>query len=296
MDELTATTTIRKGQRFDDIVLLLTPMTLLDLTLFAIPIIVFARYGFSSYVSGHSLVEDWTLGSAANVLNSKFYTSIIVRTLITALVASLLTLLLSLPSALAVRRLKTKTRGIITSLLMYPFMVGGVIRSLGWVALLRESGPLNTVLKDLHLIQAPLKILNTNSAVILGIVSIELPLLIIIISASLESIDPSIEQASLNLGASEFTTVMRVLVPLALPGIGAGTILVFIQSMNTYVSSRLLGGPTLPMLSTQIYDELTSNMNWPRGAVLSIILVSLIIVVTLISSRIFAPRHLRRNQ
>lgn len=274
---------------------LLAPTLALDALLFVIPLVLFFRYGLSAYVPGQMFGEGWTFSTLGMVFTSDYYLSIMRRTFATAIVATILTTIIAVPASLMIRRTRPHIRQLLISLLVFPFMVGGVIRSLGWVALLSENGLLNRTLMQLGIIEGPLKILNTNASVVLGIVSIELPLLIIIVNASLESVGRDVEEASENLGASEWETIIHVTLPIALPGIGTGAVLVFIQATNTYISSRLLGGPTLPMMAPAIYDELTANMNWPVGSALSLLLVLITIAVTALSSRAFTPKYLNRS-
>ena len=159
------------------------------------------------------------------------------------------------------------------------FLVSAVVRSYGWMVILGTNGLLNQLLQSLGLISAPLKILNTETAVIIGMIHLLVPYMVLSLVGVLQSIDPNVEYAAYSLGASPLQTFSKVVFPLSLPGIISGCVLVFTMSMTSYVTPKLLGGSKFRMMATMVVQEINVNFDWGAASAISYILLAVILLV-----------------
>lgn len=215
------------------------------------------------------LTNQFTLDNYANLLNP-VYLKVFGESFLVAIATTALTLLIGYPFAYATAKFSPKVRSFIILLLMAPFWINSLLRLNGWIIILKANGPINNILLSLGLIDEPLKILYNNGAMMLGMVYALLPFMITSIYNSVEKLDWSIIEASRDLGASPFKAFCTVTVPLTIPGIVAGCVLVFVPSMGLFFISDLLGGAKSLLLGNLIKNELMQARNWPMGATLSI--------------------------
>ncbi len=166
------------------------------------------------------------------------------------------------------------------NLVMLPFWTSFLIRTYAWMFLLRDTGLINSMLMGLHLVKQPLPLLFNTGAVILGLVYGYLPFMVLPLYATLEKLDPSLLDAAADLGASPLVTVWRVVLPLARPGITAGSLLVFIPCLGAYLTPDLMGGGKTVMIGNLIQNQFTTARDWPFGAALSLLLMVLALLVT----------------
>jgi putative spermidine/putrescine transport system permease protein len=174
-----------------------------------------------------------------------------------------------------------------------PLFVGNAVRAAGWMTVFGNKGFVNATLMGLGVIGKPLEIMFTEKAVVIGIIAVNLPFMVLSLQSVIEGIDRSVEEAAFSLGAPPLAMFRRVLWPLALPGILAGTILTFILAMNAYATPFLLGGPLFKMMAPLIYNEFTQKTNWPFGGALAFILMSVTLGLTLLANLILQRRWTR---
>ena len=258
---------------------LLAPPLALLLVLFVVPVLylfwVSLHPGSTSELYGATL----TLRNYADVLGDSFYLTIIGRTLGVAAVILGLCLAIGYPVAYFVALLPPRRRMFAILLLLFPLMVSNVVRAYGWVALRELRGVVNTTLHDLRLIDAPLDLLYTPSAVVVALLTILLPYMVISIANTLAALDRRYLEAAQALGASPVRTFLHVTLPLSTPGIASGTLLVFLLTLSAYVTITLLGGPRSKLLVSMIYDSVTA-FQWPRAAALAFVLLALALAFT----------------
>jgi putative spermidine/putrescine transport system permease protein len=177
-------------------------------------------------------------------------------------------------------------------LTLFPLLVGNVVRAAGWMALLGRDGAINAALQGLGLVgEEGLRLLYTPGAVIIGIVAVVAPYMILTLAAVIEGIPRQVEEAAANLGAAPMTAFRRVVLPLALPGVVAGCVLVFILCMNAYATPVLLGGPSFKMMAPAVYDQFVRGTNWPFGAALAFILLVVTLVLTVVGGAFLGRRY-----
>lgn len=201
------------------------------------------------------------------------YIHIFLRSVRLALTNVLITLLICYPAALWVVGLPPRLRTFIVFMITLPFFVSLVVRLFCWVLILRPSGFLNAALMGLGVISEPIDIIFTETAVLIGMAYVLLPFMFLPVYASVEKLDRSLLQASADLGASPRQTFLRVTLPLTLPGIAAGAVLVFIPSLGNFIVPDLLGGAKVVMIGNLVEQQFLSARNWPFGAALSVMIM-----------------------
>ncbi len=170
-----------------------------------------------------------------------------------------------------------------TLIIIAPLLISVVVRSFGWVVLLGPGGMVDRALSAFGLHEGGL--LYTGAAVSIGMVHVLLPIMIISISSAMNGIDPAVIRAAVNLGASPLGALLRVLVPLSIPGVAAGTAIVFSLTSTAFVTPMILGGATRHYMSTLIYQNAMVTLNFPMGGALAVmLLVTILIAVTLITA------------
>jgi spermidine/putrescine transport system permease protein len=201
-----------------------------------------------------------------------------------AAVATALCLVLAFPLALFIARSGVR-KNLYLSLVILPFWTSFLIRTYAWMFLLRDTGLINTLLQGLGLIHDPLPLLYNDGAVILGLVYGFLPFMVLPLYATLERMDPGLAEASADLGARPLQTLWRVTLPLCAPGIRAGSILVFVPCLGTYLTSDLLGGSKTILIGNLVQNQFTSARDWPFGAAASLALMAVAMGLLLAARR-----------
>lgn len=231
-----------------------------------------------------STIQSDGLANFIKFLTDSFYLDILWNTLKVSLQVTLIALLLGYPTAWFMARTQSRIKNILMIIIIFPFLVSAVVRSYGWMVILGNKGLLNQLLQGIGLIDAPLKIMNTSTAVIIGLVHLLLPYMILSITSVLQGIDRNVEYAAYSLGANPVQTFFKVSLPLSSPGIISGCILVFTLSMTSYVTPKLLGGARFRMMSTMVFQEINVNFNWGFAAAISYILLFAILIVLMVSN------------
>jgi putative spermidine/putrescine transport system permease protein len=272
---------------------LIVPASLLVLGLLVAPMLLMLRISLNQFSPTQLMVEAMSTENYVRAVTDPYYQQVLGTTLGIALLCTLLTLILGFPAAYWLARIESRWKSVLTILTLFPLLVGNVVRSAGWMALLGNDGLINTALLWLGIIAAPLKLMYTPQAVIVGIIAVVLPYMILTLASVIESIPRNVEEAAANLGARPVTVFRRVVLPLALPGVAAGSILVFVLCMNTYATAILLGGPQFKMMAPAVYDQFIRANNWPFGATLAFILLAITMIFTVVGSIGIARRYKR---
>lgn len=202
-----------------------------------------------------------------------------------ALVSTILCLLVAFPLAYGMARAPESWRSLLVMLVILPFWTSFLIRVYAWIGILRTEGLLSQFLIWTGLIDSPLAVMNTTTAVYIGIVYSYLPFMVLPIYATLERMDESLLEAAIDLGCSKFTAFWLVTIPLAVPGIVAGSFLVFIPAMGEFVIPDLLGGSSTLMMGKTLWTEFFSNRDWPVASAVAIVLLATIVVPIVIFQR-----------
>lgn len=203
------------------------------------------------------------------------YVSILIDSALIAGSATAVALLLGYPAAWGIARAAPRWQTRLLVLVMLPFWSNYLIRTYAWIVLLNREGLISRGLVDLGVIDAPVSLLYTAPSVVVGLVYNYLPFVILSIYASLQRLDPSVLEASEDLGAPPWRTFVRVVLPLTMPGVAAGAVFVFVLSIGNFITPDLLGGGRVVMVGNLIYDQFLSARDWPFGAALSLALIAI---------------------
>jgi putrescine transport system permease protein len=232
-----------------------------------------------------------TLANYALIANDDLYLRAYLDSLGNAALATALCLLIGYPIAYAVTRSQGVPRHLLLFLVMLPFWTSFLIRVYAWIAILEPNGLLNQSLIALGLISAPLPLLNNQFSVELGLVYSYLPFMILPLYGSLSRLDPSLIEAAADLGARPMRAFLGVTLPLTLPGIVAGSLLVLIPAIGEFVIPDLLGGPDTLMIGKVLWDEFFNNRDWPVAAAVAVVLVAALAVPVLAAQRFLERGH-----
>lgn len=245
---------------------------------FVLPMLIVVAVSFASRTPYGQVVFDWTLHNYARFLEP-LYLSIFAQTLLVALVTTIFTVLLGYPLAYYIAQLPKRWQQPVLILCMIPFWINFLIRSYAWVIILRAQGVLNTLLLKAGIIDQPLQLLYNEGAVMLGMIYALLPFMILPIYVSIEQLDHRLLEAASDLGAKPFTAFRKITLPLTMPGVAAGTILVFISSLGMFVVPDVMGGAKSALVGNLIQNQFLSARDWPFGSALSIMLAILSLVL-----------------
>jgi len=233
----------------------------------------------------------FTLQNYVRVLSDRLYLGLLGDTLIYAAVTVAFSLLLAYPVALHLARTQSRWRGLLYAAVLSPLLTGVVIRCFGWIVLLATQGIVNDGLRQLGF--GPIQFLYQPVGVIIALVHVFLPFMILPIMNAVEAIDPRLEEAARTLGASRATVFRRVILPLSMPGVQSGIILVFVLAASAYVIPMLLGGGRVQTMATVIVQQLLGGFLWPFGAALALVL-SAAVALLLVGFALITKRAMRR--
>ena len=269
------------------------PASIVVLVIIMVPILQLFRYSFNHFDPVNMMQEGMSLENYVKFVSDPYYRNVLFTTLWVAGLCTVLSLVLGFPVAYFLAKTQSRYKSLFIILLVFPLMVGSVVRAAGWMVALGNAGVVNAVLMGLGWVDQPVKLMYTPTAVVIGTTAVVMPYLILTLQSVLEGIDFSVEEAAQNLGANFFTSFRRVLLPIAAPGVAAGTMLVFILCMNAYATPVLLGGTGLTMMAPALYDQIARASNWPFGSALALVLVSVTLVMALLSNWLIHRRYVK---
>jgi putative spermidine/putrescine transport system permease protein len=272
---------------------MLAPATIVVTIGIVIPIVILFRYSLNQFTPAKVMVDAFTVENYVKFFSDPFYVAVLLRTIRVAAVCTAICVVLGFPMAYVLARTRSRFKNLLLLIVILPLFVGNAVRAAGWMVLFGNRGFVNTVALWLGLIHEPLQIMYTEFAVVVGIIAVNLPFVVLTQQAVLEGVDRTLEEAALGLGANPLRTFRRVILPLAMPGVIAATILSFILAMNAYATPVLLGGPTFHMMGPTVYNQFAGLTNWPFGAALAFVLMTATLLLT-VTSNWLAQRRQRR--
>ncbi|KQX38386.1 ABC transporter permease [Variovorax sp. Root434] len=266
------------------------PALLLFSALLLVPLALTAVLSFNVYdpATGPKAGE-FTLAHYALVFSDSYYLGIFWRTFWVSGLVTLICVLVGAPEAYVLSRMRNPWRSVLLLVVLAPLLVSVVVRAFGWSMLLGPEGAVNALLQLVGI--GPVKILYTNAAVVIALVHVMLPFMVIPVWTSLQKLDPGVENAALSLNATPFTTLRRIVLPQVMPGILSGSLIVFGLAASSFAIPGLLGGRRLKMVATIVYDEYLSELNWPLGAAVALVLLVANLVVMLSYNRLVEGRY-----
>ncbi|WP_347906214.1 ABC transporter permease subunit [Pseudomonas purpurea] len=225
------------------------------------------------------------LGNYALLVGDELYIAAYLGSLKVALLSTAMCLLIGFPMSYAISRANKEAQNVLLLLIMMPTWTAILIRVYAWMGILSNNGLLNAFLLWTGLISSPIEILNTNTAVYIGVVYAYLPFMVLPLYANLVKHDESLLEAASDLGSSTFNSFWKITVPLAKNGIIAGCMLVFIPVVGEFVIPELLGGPETLMIGKVLWQEFFNNRDWPVASALAVVMLAILIVPILLFNR-----------
>jgi putrescine transport system permease protein len=294
-----------RAERLGRLAVILVPYAWLFL-FFLIPFVIVLKISFSEaaiaqppYLPIWALVDDagerilrfrLDLSNYLRIFEDSLYVRAYLSSVRIAATCTVLTLLIGFPIAYGMARARDRWRPVLLMMVILPFWTSFLIRVYAWIGILKDEGLLNSLLLWIGLIKAPLVIYNTEIAVHIGIVYSYLPFMILPLYANLEKHDSSLIEAAVDLGCPPARAFWRITVPLALPGIIAGSFLVFIPAVGEFVIPDLLGGSRTLMIGRTLWLEFFNNRDWPTASAVAVILLLLLVVPIVLFQRFQAER------
>ena len=262
---------------------------------FILPLSIIFIYSFTTDYLFAGKQVTFTLGNFLNIFQKKHYLIILLRSLKISLITTIFSIIFSYPIAYFLAK-RTRFDKALIILLMIPFWINYLIRIFAWKLILSENGIINQMLSGLHVIQEPLKMLYTQTAVILGLIYTYTPMMVLPLYATILKIDDSLVEAARDLGASPIQAFFDVIFKLSFTGIFAGTLLVFIPALGSFAIPIILGGTDSVMIGNMIENQFYHVGDWNFGSAFTISLAVLSIVLVLFYSRIFGIESIYRNR
>ena len=266
------------------LLLLLLPGLLALGVSFVAPMLWLLRASFSTSALGGG-ANSWTLDNYSEVIFDPFYWRVATNTLTYGLTVAFFAVILSYPIALFLARTTSRWRGVLTALAIAPLLTSGVVRTYGWMVILGDRGVINGSLQTLSLIDTPMRLSNNFLGATIAMIEILMPYAILAMLSGFGRLNAQLEEAAAMLGANRLTVFWRIILPLSLPGVITGALLVFVLAISGFVTPRLLGGGRVFVLGTEVFQEATITLNWPLAAALAMLLLILFSSVIVIYRR-----------
>lgn len=219
-------------------------------------------------------------------LSENYNLQVIGRTILIAVITTIITLVLSFPVALWIARQKKFLKSLLSLLILFPMLTNAVVRNFAWIIILGKDGVINEILLSLHIISSPLNILYTNTSIIIGSIYLFLPIMIMSLIGSVSELNLEVEEAAAVLGARPLVNLIKIIIPQLTTGILTGCILVFAGTMTAYTTPQILGGNRHLVMSTLIYQQAMTLGNWTNASVIAIILIIISALTMLLMGRV----------
>ena len=255
------------------------PGLLVFVTMLLAPLALTAILSLNVFNGMEGIQKVYSLKNYLEIFSDSYYLEIFGRTALMSAIVTVLCVVLGVPETLIISRMRGRWRGVFLLIILAPLLISVVVRTLGWSILMGNNGLINKGLMLFHIIDEPLRLAFTMTGVTIAMVHVMVPFMVISVWASLQKLDPQVENAGLSLGASQRTVFRRVVLPQLLPGILSGSIIVFALSASAFATPALLGGRRLKVVATAAYDEFLNTLNWPLGAALAVVLLLATVVV-----------------
>ncbi len=262
--------------------ILLTPVTIYAILLILLPLIYIFFLSFCQNDAYGGIIYNPSLSNYLNIFDIT-YLKILFKSAIIGIITTFLCICISYPFALILRTKSEKTRNLMTKLIMLPFLTNSLIRTYGWIVLLRKNGVINSGLISLNIIDTPLNLMYNNIGIIIGMTYTLLPFMILPVCSSVFKIDGSLIEAAKDLGAKPMQIFKKIIIPETISGVFNGSLMVFIPAIGYFFISDILGGGKEMIIGNLIKNQFLTARNWPFGSAISIFLI----IVTFLLVRIY---------
>jgi putative spermidine/putrescine transport system permease protein len=260
---------------------------------FALPALGLVAYSFLTQSAGGTIGLPVTLQHYHHFFGTPLYSHVLLTTLRISLCTTAVSALLAYPVALVMSRSASSVRRIITMIVIAPLIVSVVVRTYGWELILGNgpTGILNWLLLGTGLTKTPMRLLYSETAVVIGSLHVFFPMMVLPLASALGKIDPRLEDAARTLGAGAWRTFRRITLPLSRPGLAVGAGLVFSLTAGSFVTPAILGGTGAQMLGMLVDQQILVVYDWPFGATVATVLVAIVLIVNILSHRALSRRR-----
>ncbi|MFM1653915.1 ABC transporter permease [Brevibacillus sp. B_LB10_24] len=277
----------RNWRKFIPAFLLMSPLMLFIIGFFLVPMLYILYLSFIKTEGLDTANAVYSIENYILFFTDAYYLSSLWLTVKISLYTVIVSLLIGYPVALTLSKCSPRVRGWLTLLIASPLLVSIVVRNFGWFLLLSPNGTVNQLLMATGLVDSPVKLLFSETGVVIGLSNAYLPFMILAIATNLYNIDPSLVKAGSILGAGPVRSFLKITLPLSLPGIVSGSVLVFSMSMSAYVTPALMGGANVPMLPVVAYDQILNLLRWTYGSAISYVLLGVTLISVTVVTRMF---------
>lgn len=265
---------------------LLAPNTLWLLLFMAGAIVMLGSITLHVYEAGKGILDEWSFVNYTKFLGDPFYRDVLWRTLALGAWTTAGCLACGFPLAVLLSRLRGMRRSVLYFILLLPLLTSAVVRTFGWMILLGNNGFINKVLIGLGIVDSPVRMMYSMTGIVIALVEVLLPFMVLALDAALLNIDPHLYEAAKNLGARGARIFFRVTLPLVLPGIVSGSVLVFTLAVSAFVTPSLIGGPRIKLMSTLIYQQSMGLLDWPFGGAIAFVMLFTILALLVVTFRL----------
>jgi putative spermidine/putrescine transport system permease protein len=271
---------------------LIAPAALLFIGIVLVPLAMTVVLSLNEWGQYTGIVPTISLKNWHEVLTDAYYGEVFLRTLRIALLVTVIAAALGAPEAYILHRMAAPWKGLCLLVILGPLLISVVARTLGWALLFGgNSGVVNKALINLGVISTPVPFMFTETGVVVALAHVLLPFMVLSVWASLQKLDPQIENAATSLGARQPTILARIILPQIIPGLLSGGIIVFALAASAFASPAIIGGRRLKVASTLAYDEFLNTLNWPLGAVVAVLLLVGLIAIVAGANRLAERRY-----
>ncbi|GIX08339.1 ABC transporter permease [Elioraea sp.] len=271
--------------------LLVGPALLLFVAVVLIPIAMtlllsFHRWGQFTGIETVIVLDNWR-----EVIEDPYFAEMFLRTFRIAVLVTVAAALIGAPEAYVLHRMRSPWKGIFLLIVLGPLLISVVARTLGWALLFGgETALVNIVLLRLGLVAEPVRFMFTETGVVIALTHVLVPFMVLAVWASLQRMDPRVDDAAVSLGAGRATVLWRIVLPQAIPGILGGAIIVFALAASAFATPAIIGGRRLKVASTLAYDEFLNTLNWPLGAAVAVLLLVALAAIIVAANRLVERR------
>jgi putative spermidine/putrescine transport system permease protein len=271
---------------------LLAPASMLFVGVVVVPLVMTVLLSFHDWGQYKGIEPVLILKNWREVFADPYYAEMFWRTFRVALIATAVTAVFGAPEAYVLNRMSGRWRGVFLLVILGPLLISVVVRTLGWALLFGgNNGLVNKLLSGLGVISSPISFMFTETGMIVALAHVMMPFMVLSVWASLQRIDPQIENAAVSLGAGPLTVARRIILPQILPGILSGAIIVFSLSASAFATPAIIGGRRLKVAATLAYDEFLNTLNWPLGAAVAVLLLVALVAIVVGSNALIERRY-----
>ncbi len=271
--------------------LLSAPGVAMFAALLGTPLLLTLILSFYSFDFTAGIQTEFTLANYKEVLADSYFHLIFGRTFGIALLVTVVCIALGAPEAYILSRMRNPWKALFLIVILGPLLISVIVRTLGWALLIGAKGIISEALQGVGLVDGPFSLMFTTTGMVIALVHVLVPFMVISVWASLQRIDPQVEDAALTLGASKTTVLRRIVLPQIMPGILSGSLIVFALTASAFATPAIIGGRRLKVVATTAYDEYLNTLNWPLGAAIAILLLLANIVVIMSYNRAIERRY-----